>query len=253
MEEILLNAIIIEDETKAQRILQTLLKEHCKGVEVLAVASDVVEGVKEIVAKKPDLVFLDIELPGYSGFELLDFFQKPEFGIIFTTAYSEFAIRAFELSAIDYLLKPLQISKLQTAVEKAKKEKGRQIMEKLFALKNNLQEEKSKKIALPVADGYLFAEEDEILYFEADNSYTTIFLTNGNKVLVSRGLKDFVELIQSKNFYKPHRSYYINLNQIRQYSKQDGGQIVMKNNDTIFVARDRKQEFLQLLSARGMV
>lgn len=248
-----LNAIIVEDELKAQRILNALISEHCENITVLDTVGDIPSAVKSIVANKPDVVFLDIELPGYSGFELVDFFENPEFEIIFTTAYSEYAIRAFELSAIDYILKPIQIDKLQNAIEKARREKGLQLLEKFQTLKSNLLENQNKKIALPLAEGYMFVEQNEIIYFEADNVYTTIYLVNGNKFLVSRPIKEFVGMIDSPDFVKPHRSYFINLNHIKQYIKQDGGHLIMQNGDIVYIARDKKQEFLQLLQERGLL
>lgn len=247
-----LKAIIIDDEQKARRILQNLLAEHCPEVEILDSVEDVPNGVKAIVKHKPDLVFLDIELPGFSGFELTDFIDDIQFEIIFTTAYSQYALKAFEMSAVDYLLKPIQIPQLKGAVEKVHKRKGQNIGDKLQALKENLTPSGTRKIALPIAEGYLFVEQEEIVYMEADNTYTTIYFTNGNKVLVSRSLGEFVELIASRDFYKPHRSFYINLNHIRQFNKQDGGSLVMDNGHTVYIARDKKNDFLELMKQRGM-
>lgn len=248
-----LTAIIIEDEQKARRILQTLLLEHCPEIEVKEAVEDVPHGVKAIIKHKPDIVFLDIELPGFSGFELTDFIEDVNFEIIFTTAYSQYALKAFEMSAVDYLLKPIQIEQLKSAVDKAKKRKGQDIGDKLKILKENLSPNGTKKIALPIAEGYLFVEQDEIVYMEADNTYTTIYFTNGNKVLVSRSLGEFVELISSPDFYKPHRSFYVNLNHIRQYNKQDGGSLVMNNGHIVYIARDKKSEFLEMMQKAGKI
>lgn len=248
-----LSAVIIEDEQKARRILQTLLQEHCPEVEVKDAVEDVPHGVKAIVKHKPDVVFLDIELPGFSGFELTDFIDDVNFEIIFTTAYSQYALKAFEMSAVDYLLKPIQIEQLKAAVDKAKKRKGQNLGDKLQVLKENLSPTGTKKIALPIAEGYLFVEQNEIVYMEADNTYTTIYFTNGNKVLVSRSLGEFVELIGSAEFYKPHRSYYINLNHIRQFNKQDGGSLIMDNGHTVYIARDKKHEFLEMMQKSGKI
>jgi len=246
-----LRAVIIEDEQKARRILQTLLEENCDNVKVVGIAEDVPTGVKTIIAENPDVVFLDIELPGFNGFELADFFTEINFEIIFTTAYSQYAIKAFQMSAVDYLLKPMQIDQLRNAVEKARKIRGAQMLEKIKALKENMADVGSKKIALPIAEGFLFVEQNEIVYLEADNSYTTIFFTNGNKILVSRNLKEFIALIDSPDFFKPHRSYYVNSIHIRQYNKQDNGSLVMNNGHTIYIARDRKQEFLDFMQHKG--
>jgi len=246
-----LRAVIIEDEQKARRILQTLLEENCDNVKVVGIAEDVPTGVKTIIAENPDVVFLDIELPGFNGFELADFFTEINFEIIFTTAYSQYAIKAFQMSAVDYLLKPMQIDQLRNAVEKARKIRGAQMLEKIKALKENMADVGSKKIALPIAEGFLFVEQNEIVYLEADNSYTTIFFTNGNKILVSRNLKEFIALIDSPDFFKPHRSFYVNSIHIRQYNKQDNGSLVMNNGHTIYIARDRKQEFLDFMQHKG--
>ncbi len=246
-----LTAVIIEDEQKARRILQTLLEENCEGIKVVGTAEDVPSGVKTIISQKPDVVFLDIELPGFNGFELADFFEEIKFEIIFTTAYSQYAIKAFQMSAIDYLLKPIQIDQLKDAVEKARKRKGIQMHEKMKVLKENLSGTNSKKIGLPIAEGFLFVEQDEIIYLEADNSYTTIHFANGNNIVVSRNLKEFVEIITSENFFKPHRSYYVNYKHIRQFNKQDSGSLIMTNGHTVYIARDKKQEFLEFMQQRG--
>lgn len=246
-----MKAVIIEDEKKARRILQTLIEENCDGVEVVGVAEDVPTGVKTIIATKPDVVFLDIELPGFNGFELADFFEEINFEIIFTTAYSEYAIQAFQMSAVDYLLKPIQISQLVAAVEKAKVRNAQQMDEKISALKENLGKGGNGRIALPVAEGYMFVDQNEILYLEADNSYTTVYFSNGSKVVVSKNLKEFIGIINSPNFFKPHRSFYVNSNHIRQYNRQDNGSLLMDNGQTIYIARDKKIEFLEFMKLKG--
>jgi len=248
-----LKAVIIEDETKARNTLNLLLTEHCEGVTVCAMAEDVPNGVKAILKHKPDLVFLDIELPGFNGFELADFLEEINFEIIFTTAYSEYALKAFQMSAVDYLLKPLQIDQLQAAIDKVLKRQNLQMPERLDVLKGHLLESARKKIALPVAEGFLFVEQEEIIFLEADNTYTTVYFSNGSKVVVSKSLKEFTTIIASPDFFKPHRSYYVNANKIKRYNKQDGGHIVMENEHVIYLARDKKQAFLDFLKERGIV
>lgn len=247
-----IKAIIIEDELKARRILQSLLEENCSNVKVVAAVEDVPSGVKAIIAHKPDVVFLDIELPGFNGFELTDFFDEMRFEIIFTTAYSEYAMKAIQMSALDYLLKPIQITQLQAAVEKLRQRKSGQVQERMLALKENLSGN-ARKIALPIAEGFLFVYQDEIEYLEADNSYTTVFFTNGTRIVISRNLKEFIDLIDSPDFFKPHRSYYVNSNHIRQFNRQDNGSLVMESGHTIYIARDRKSEFLDFMKNRGSI
>ena len=247
----MLRTIIIDDEPKARRIMCALLEQHCPDVEILGTTDDVPSAVKMINKTKPDLVFLDIEMPGYTGFQLLDFFEKVDFQIIFTTAYSDYALQAFQVSAIDYLLKPIEVVSLKAAVEKAVlQQESTDQNERLEALAANLNPNGAvKKIALPVADGFMFVEPEDVLYLQADGSYTNIFLVDGQKFLVTKKIKEFVRILSHPCFFKTHRSYLINLNQIKQYVKHDGGYIVMGNGDQVALARDRKDEFLGAISA----
>jgi two-component system LytT family response regulator len=239
-----MKAVIIDDEGKARRILEALLNQNCEDVKVVAVADDVPSGVKMINREQPDIVFLDIEMPGFSGFQLLEFFDEIDFDIIFTTAYSEHALKAFEVSAIDYLLKPIQIDQLIKAVDKVRSKKAAQINEKINTLKENLRENKISKIALPVADGLLFVKPEEILYLKAESSYTNIYLAENKTILVSKTLKEFEKLIDHPHFMRIHRSYFVNLNHIKQYFKSDGGHIEMINGDIVYFSKDKKEEML---------
>lgn len=242
-------AIIIDDEAKARRIMEVLLAENCPNIKVVDTAEDVLSGIKAINKHQPDIVFLDIEMPGYTGFQLLDFFDDITFEVIFATAYSEYALQAFKVSAVDYLLKPIQIEQLQAAVNKAVKLKGNsQINEKIAALKENIEEHSIKKIALPVSQGLTFVPIADILYLEADGSYTHVYLTDGTKLLISKKIKAFESSLNPDNrFFRTHRSYIINLDKIKQYVKQDGGHIEMENGAIVHLARERKDEFNRFL------
>lgn len=241
-------AVIIDDEAKARRILAALLNDSCEEIMIADTAEDVLSGIKAINKHNPDIVFLDIEMPGYTGFQLLEFFDNPTFKVIFTTAYSEYAIQAFQVSAIDYLLKPIQIDQLKNAVEKVKRVTENNNLEKLLALKENLAAHAIQKIALPTAHGLTFIEIKSILYLEADGAYTNVFLAEGSKLLISKKIKDFEAMLKPENnFFRTHRSYIVNLAQIKSYVKQDGGHIVMENNAHIHLSRERK-EFIQLIS-----
>lgn len=245
-----MKALIVDDEAKARRIIESLLKSHCPEVEIIGVADDVPSAVKFINQHQVDILFLDIEMPGYTGFQLIDFFENIDFDIIFTTAYSEYALKAFEVSAIDYLLKPIQIDQLTRAVEKVQGKQGAQRNEKIEALKENLKSGgRIAKVALPVADGLLFVKPEEILYLKAESSYTHIFLADGNKVLVSKTLKEFEKLINHPHFMRVHRSYYINLNQVRQYVRSDGGHLEMDNGDIVYFSKEKKEELLAVFEA----
>lgn len=244
-------AVIIDDEAKARRIMETLIADHCPQLTVVATAEDVLTGVKAIQKHKPNIVFLDIEMPGYTGFQLLDFFDELDFEVIFATAYSEYALQAFQVSAVDYLLKPIQIEQLQIAVDKAiKLSSNSQMKERVTTLKENMEDHSLKKIALPMAHGLTFVLIKDILYLEADGSYTHIYLCNGEKLLISKKIKEFEGILHAENnFFRTHRSYIINLQRIKQYIKQDGGHVVMENDGIVHIARERKDDFNRLIQS----
>ncbi len=243
----MLRIIIIDDEAKARRILEGILKEYCTNIEIVATAGDVPSAVKEIQAHQPDLIFLDIEMPKYTGFQLFDFIKDVNFDIIFTTAYSEYALQAFQVSAIDYLLKPIQIDLLVKAVEKVQKQHNPiQMKEKVEALKSNVEQEFVQRIALPVSEGLIFVEIKNIVYLHADGSYTNIILNDGKKILISKNIKSFEDILKNPVFFRTHRSYLINLNHVRQYIRQDGGYIVMDNGDSVDISKERKDDFIKL-------
>ncbi len=242
--------LIIDDEPKARKLLEVLLEENCPQVTKIFVADGLLQGIKLIKKEKPQLVFLDVEMPEYSGLEILDFIpiKQRDFEIIFTTAYSQYALQAFELSAIDYLLKPLRPDKLIVAVERAMIYiNKRTIVERLTDLKNNL-ESAHKKIGLPYSDGIKFIEIQSIIMFEADGMYTKVSTIENEMILVSKPLKYFVELLQKVSFfYRPHRSYLINLSYLKEYIKRDGGYILMENNKAVSISKDRREEFLGII------
>ncbi|MBC7863228.1 MAG: response regulator transcription factor, partial [Bacteroidia bacterium] len=177
-----------------------------------------------------------------------NFFREIDFEIVFVTAYSEFAIRAFEVSAIDYILKPVEIGALQKAVEKVKEKKFRNsLQQRLELLKETYTGDEIKKIALPMSDGLLFIEITDIVLLEADGAYTTVFLKNGSKILVSKKLKFFEDiLINRPGFFRPHRSHLININFIKKYIRGEN-EILMDNQASVSLSRERKQDFEALL------
>jgi two-component system LytT family response regulator len=190
-------------------------------------------------------------MPKHSGLQILDFFEPNEinFQIIFITAYNEFAIQAFKLSAIDYLLKPIDITEFKSAIEKAKIaiEKS-SITNKLDDLKKVFQQLSLNKMALEIPKGIIFVSHDDIILFEADGMYTKVYMKNNESQLICKPLKHFVEQLQDKAFfYKPHRSFLVNLKYIKEFSKKDGFHLIMENNKTIPIAKEKKDEFLQLI------
>lgn len=244
----MLKAIIIDDEEGARCTLSTLLEEYCPNVSIVAQCSNVPEGVLAINKHTPDIVFLDIEMPEYNGFELVEFFKIVDFEIIFVTAYSQYAIRAFEVSAVDYLLKPVEIEQLQAAVEKASQKRTQaNIMQRLDLMKSTYNGDEIKKIALPMSDGLMFVDVAEIILFEADRAYTHVFLKNGSKITVSKPMRTFEDILDNRQFiFRPHRSHLININYIKKYVRGDG-MIFMDNGFALPVSRERKQAFESLL------
>ncbi|WP_299674674.1 LytTR family DNA-binding domain-containing protein [uncultured Dokdonia sp.] len=246
-----MKAILIDDEPKARRLLEVLLRENCPKIKQTYQAEDLLSGVALIKEEEPQLVFLDIEMPEHSGLEILNFIDKESFNfeIIFTTAYSEYAIQAFELSAVDYLLKPLRSQNVAIAVEKAITNLGKsRINLKLEELKETLNSAQFKKIALPVSNGIRFVPFEEIMLLEADGMYTKINTTQ-EEILISKPLRHFVDILDKiPTFYRPHRSFLINLSFIQQYVKSDGGYILMDNGKSVSISKDKKEEFLELVS-----
>lgn len=247
-----MKVIIIDDENRARRVLRSILEDTCKEIEIILEASNLIDGVQIIKEEQPNIVFLDVEMPNHSGLEILDFFENQpiNFQIIFTTAYKQYAVEAFKLAAIDYVLKPIDEKELVLAFEKAKHVINDQhIKNKLENLEKALHQLSLNKIALEVPKGIIFASHEDIMYFEADGVYTKVHLVNGKSELICKTLKHFTEQLKNQPlFYKPHRSYLINLKFMKELVKKDGFHIVMNNSSTIPIARDRKDEFIEMIN-----
>lgn len=242
---------IIDDEKKARRLLRILLMENCPEITEIEEAENLPSGVRLINQYQPDIVFLDIEMPGYSGIQILDFFNPNQinFELIFTTAYSQYAIKAFELNAIDYLLKPLRPDLVVEAVKKVQEKLGQsQLSRRLEELRASLQAPKISKVAFPLSDGILFVAFDEIILLIAERMYTKVFTINDGTFIVSKPLKFFLNNLEEvKTFYRPHRSYLINLKYIKKYVNKDGGYILMDNGEMVSVSKEKKKELFDLL------
>lgn len=242
-----MRALIIDDEEKAISLLTTVLEEYCPEVTEVFGATDLVSGVAMIKKDDPDIVFLDIEMPEHSGLEILDFFngEIPPVHIIFVTAYNQYAIQAFKVSAIDYVLKPINVMELQKAVKKcAALDKDKNVDRKL----NDLKKLTVNTLALEVPNGFVFHSYDDIQYFEADGSYTKVYLKSGAVELICKPLKHFVDqLNDNPYFYKSNRSYLVNLTYVKRFSKLDGGYLLMRNDVTLPIAKSKKEEFAQTI------
>ncbi len=254
-----LRAIIVDDETNAQETLFNLLRMTCENVEVCGTAKNVDEAITLIHQQKPDLVFLDIQMPEKTGFDLLKSFSEINFGVIFTTAYQEYAVKAFRFSAIDYLLKPIDPDELVVAVQKYQNQITKIEQAQLQILQHQFENQEPKpqkerksnenqRIALPAAEGIHIVELTDIIQCESMGSYTKFHLKNGQKLVVSRLLKEFEEILDNYQFFRVHQSNIVNLQYIKRYVKGDGGQVWMSDNEVVEVSRRRKDEFLELFS-----
>ena len=239
-----MKAIIIDDEKRARVSLQLLLQEYCPDVELVAECENLPEGVKAIRKYNPDLVLLDIEMPGHSGLELLDFFDEKEinFSIVFTTAYNEYAIQAFKLSALDYLLKPIVPEELVHAISRLSHQKSIQFK----ALSENIRNESFEKIAIPSGNSLILLTLADIIYIKGEGAYSEIIMRDDSKHLVSRNLKNFEEiLLKDKRFIRCHKSYLANFDEVISYTKSDGGWLDMKNGSSIPVSSEKSNLILE--------
>jgi two-component system, LytTR family, response regulator len=243
--------IIIDDEPKARLLLKAIITDYCPGLTIAEECEDLAAGVKAIKKQKPELVFLDIEMPGHSGLELLDFFNEEEidFSVIFTTAYNEYAIQAFKFSAIDYLLKPIQHTQLVEAVDRFLKQKEVQQSKQLKVLQQNLnsnQKWEEKKIVIPNGQAYKFLDPQDIYMMKGEGAYSEIYLSDGSKLLASKNLRHFEETLNGiPAFFRCHKSYIVNLNAILEYVKSDGGYLKLKGNLTASISPDKVDGFLE--------
>lgn len=247
----MIKSIIVDDELKSRENLEILLTDFSNGIEVLALCKTVDEAYDAIQKLKPDVVFLDIQMRRETGFDLLSKLPKITFEVIFTTAHSEYAIKAFEFSAIDYLLKPIDIGDLHRAISKVKNKNKNDFSNQLTHLLNNLNptENKINKIALPSHDGIIFAKITDILYLQASSNYTEFYLKSGLKYLVSKSLKEYEAMLEDHNFYRIHHSHLINMNAVKKYVRGDGGYVILENDTALNVSKRKKDGFLLKLGA----
>jgi two-component system LytT family response regulator len=218
-----MKAIIIDDEPLARNLLRGMLNEYCPDVEVVDDSADLASGVKAIRKHKPDLVFLDIEMPGQNGLEIMDYFDEDDlnFSIIFVTAYNAYAIEAFKLSAAGYILKPIEAEELQTCVSNFSKRNSKQSLQTLRA---NMLRSLPRKMAIHSVSSVVFVELDDILFFEAEGAYTKVYIRDGRSIVTSKGLKHYETLLAANpSFFRCHKSYIVNLAHVNEYVKSSGG------------------------------
>jgi two-component system LytT family response regulator len=248
----MLKSIIVDDEFKSRESLRILLEDFCEGVEVCALCQNVEEGINAIEKFNPKVVFLDIQMQRESGFDLLTRIKDIHFDVIFTTAHSEYAIKAFKFSAIDYLLKPIDIEELKQAIGKLNTKLNDTISIRLEHLIQNLRvpASESHKLALPTLEGLIFVKVMDIIYCEASSNYTVIVMQDSKKYMVSRTLKEYDELLSEHNFYRIHNSFLINLNAIKKYIRGEGGYVIMNNDQSLTVSKRKKEGFLERIGTK---
>lgn len=248
----MIKALIIDDELHSIETLKWKLENYCPEVQVVASFDRPAEGIAWLKENAPDLLFLDVEMPMLNGFDVLEELGKElSFDVIFTTAYDNFGIQAVKCSALDYLLKPVQNKELKEAIDKHQRKSSRRIpVEQMDALMNNVQAERKGKvgrIALASKESIEFVDPHVIICCEASSNYTTVYLTDNRKKVISRILKDFEDMLTPYQFFRAHNSYLVNLNQVREFIRGDGGYLLMENKMKIPVSKNRREELMSLL------
>ncbi len=242
-----MRAVVVDDESKAREYLTGLINTGFEDVEVVGEAFGVESGMKIIVEEKPELLFLDVQMQDGTGFDLLAGIDRTNLQVIFVSAYDYFAITAIKFSAVDFLLKPVELVELQKAIDKIRQQKSlTEVKQKLDLLLNNVH--RIDKIALPSLYGIEFVLIEDIVRCQADNNYTTFYLTGGEKIMVSKTLKEYEDILTTKGFFRIHKSDIINLAYLKKYIKGEGGTVIMEDGTELQVSRRRKDDFFATLS-----
>jgi len=242
-----LTCIIVDDESVSRETLKNYVEKYCDGVNVLELCENVEQGLAAIKKHNPDIVFLDIEMPYGDGFDLLDRVDEISFEVVFITAFSNYAIKALNMSATYYILKPIDIDELVEAVKKIREKKDPSGSNTKVLMKNlHAANPLSQQVVLPQLTGFMVVQVKDILRAEADNNYTTIFMTDGSKHVVSKTLKFFDELLNEAGFVRIHQSHLVNVQQIAEYKKGKTGQVKLSDGTWLDISPQRKKDFLDL-------
>lgn len=245
-----MKAVLIDDEPHNIENLQLLLQQHCPDIEISGTAANADAGVAMIRQLKPELVFLDIQMPGKNGFDLLQSLTDYDFHIIFVTAFDQFALQAIKFSAIDYLLKPVDPAELRSAVQKAvdkHNERKRNLrVENLLSTIKEGQDRDTHRIALQTQQEIRFVPINSILRCESANNYTRFYLLTGDKIITSRPIYEYEELLNNYGFFRPHQSHLVNKRFLRSFVKSDGGYLVLEDGSQVPVSRAKKEEIRNL-------
>jgi len=245
----ILTAIIVDDEEKGRTVIRELLTRYCPQVKIAAECSNAKDTKKAIQEINPEIVFLDISMPGETAFDMLRQLETIMFEIVFITAHSQYSVEAFRYSALDYLLKPVSEDLLIEAVAKAQqRSEEKKVNSRLETLLYNSSRESvinGKKICIPGIKGFLVIEVKDILYLEADSCYTCFHMANGKKITSAKTVGEYEEILEESSFFRVHKSFVVNLYYMKEYIKGDGGYIILNNGEKIEVSRRKKDEFME--------
>lgn len=247
----MIKCVLVDDETNSLEMMEWLLKTYCPEVKVEAMCNSAELGIEAIHKYKPDVVFLDIEMPHMNGFDMLEQFDRLFFDVVFCTAYDQFAIKAFKYSALNYLLKPVDPDDLKESIRRIEEKRAVPTREQIDLLLQNVKSVNKttvSRIALTTNDGMIFVSTQDIIYCEAESNYTAIMLAGGKKIMVSKVLKDIDEALAGPDFFRVHNSFLININHIKKFVRGEGGYVIMDNDANISISRSRRQEFMELFS-----
>ena len=250
MPAIKLSAVIVDDEAQSRQTLETLLEEYCPQIKIIGNADGVLSGYRLLQTVSPDVVFLDVEMTDGTGFDLLKKIRSPSFHVVFCTAYDEFAIKAFQFNAIDYILKPIDIDELLRAVHKISATTTQVRNDRFTNLLYSNESKRFDKIALSSNDGLHFIALEDIIRLESFANYTTFHLVSGDKITIAKTLKNFDLLLPDEQFFRPHQSHIINLKQVKKILREDGGYLVMQGEDKIPISRSKKEKLFEIVKTR---
>ncbi|MFA6128648.1 MAG: LytTR family DNA-binding domain-containing protein [Bacteroidales bacterium] len=241
-----LRTVIIDDEPDAVNFIHSIIKEYCPWLEVFGTANNAMDGLSVIRDKHPDLVLLDVEMPGGSGFDLLTQIPEKTFDVVFITAFNHYAIKAIKFSAVDYILKPININEFIEAIAKVVEKRTSSPMpnRNFETLLENLTSPSPGKLAIPTSEGMEYLNTQDIIRIEADRSYSWFHLTGKRKILVSKNLKEYQDLLNDRKFFRSHNSHLVNLEHVKKYIRADGGAIEMVDGSQVPISRTRRDLFL---------
>lgn len=245
-----LRTLIIDDEAPIRSLITQIVSQYCEQAEIVGTADGVKSGIEAIKSLKPDLILLDVKLIDGSGFDLLDHFAEITFSVIFITAHETFALNAFKFSAVDYVMKPIHIDEITNAIQKAASlSEQHELSSRLKNFFDNINNKpEDKKIVLKTLESIFIVKVSEIIRCEADHNYTTFYLVKGKKVLVSKTLKEYEEMLSEFMFFRTHQSHLININQIQSFEKNDGGFLRMSDGSAVPVSKRKREELLELFN-----